>query len=295
MRRFMPVALTLYIAFVFIQSLFFKFTDSPETQYIFGTLDLWGASLGWPGLFAHDGIFSQYVVGTGELIASALVLAGLIERLRILRPIGALMAMGVISGAIFFHLFTPLGVAVVNTELVTAVELAQRLERITADIMWFNPAVWLIRRELDVARELACDEGVVEPVLLRAVDRDEHRGEGAAEGEQGERGGRADACECVAGACRARIGHHLFQIVERENLGRDDGAIVHRYLTPRLELRCRSVSRKCPPRHDAGPWGRARKVWQISVVRVSLDGFVTVDRARVIDERHFIAANGTTF
>jgi uncharacterized membrane protein YphA (DoxX/SURF4 family) len=114
MRRFMPVALTLYIAFVFIQSLFFKFTDSPETQYIFGTLDLWGASLGWPGLFAHDGIFSQYVVGTGELIASALVLAGLIERLRILRPIGALMAMGVISGAIFFHLFTPLGVSVLD-------------------------------------------------------------------------------------------------------------------------------------------------------------------------------------
>lgn len=116
MRRFMPVALTLYIALVFIQSLFFKFTDSPETQYIFGTLDVWGASLGWPGLFAHDGIFSQYVVGTGELIASTLVLAGLIERLRILRPIGALMAMGVISGAIFFHLFTPLGVSVLNAD-----------------------------------------------------------------------------------------------------------------------------------------------------------------------------------
>ncbi len=36
------------------------------------------------------------------------------------------------------------------------------LERITADVMWFNPAAWLIRRELDVARELACDEGMVE-------------------------------------------------------------------------------------------------------------------------------------
>lgn len=36
------------------------------------------------------------------------------------------------------------------------------LERITADIIWFNPAAWLIRRELDVARELACDEGMVE-------------------------------------------------------------------------------------------------------------------------------------
>lgn len=113
-RRYLPIALTLYIAFVFIQSLFFKFTDSPETQYIFGTLEAWGTSLGWPGLFAHDGIFSQYVVGTGELIASTLLLAGL--RAPVLRPLGALMALGVISGAIFFHLFTPLGVSVVNAD-----------------------------------------------------------------------------------------------------------------------------------------------------------------------------------
>lgn len=115
-RRIAPVALTLYIAFVFIQSLFFKFTDSPETQYIFGTLEAWGASLGWPGLFAHDGIFSQYVVGTGELVASALLLLGLTKRFRILRLVGAATAIGVISGAIFFHLFTPLGVSVLNTD-----------------------------------------------------------------------------------------------------------------------------------------------------------------------------------
>lgn len=115
-RRHIPTVLTLYIAFVFIQSLFFKFTNSPETQYIFGTLDAWGASLDWPGLFAPTGIFSQYVVGTGELIASALLLAGLTTALRIMRPIGAAMAMGVISGAIFFHLFTPLGVSVLNSD-----------------------------------------------------------------------------------------------------------------------------------------------------------------------------------
>ncbi len=69
-RRFLAGALSLYVAFVFIQSLFFKFTDSPETQYIFGTLDAWGASLGFAGLFARNGIFSQYVVGSAELVAS---------------------------------------------------------------------------------------------------------------------------------------------------------------------------------------------------------------------------------
>ena len=115
-RRYLPVALTLYIAFVFIQSLFFKFADSPETQYIFGTLDAWGASLGWPGLFARSGIFSQYVVGTAELIASGILLLALTTRLAWLRPFGALMSLGVISGAIFFHLFTPLGVSVLNTD-----------------------------------------------------------------------------------------------------------------------------------------------------------------------------------
>lgn len=115
-RRILPTVLTLYIAGVFIQSLFFKFTDSPETQFIFGTLDAWGAGLGYPGLFAPGGIFSAYVVGTGELIASLLLLASLAGRLRLLRPVGALMSLGVISGAIFFHLFTPLGVSVVNAD-----------------------------------------------------------------------------------------------------------------------------------------------------------------------------------
>ncbi|HEV7232605.1 MAG TPA: hypothetical protein VGN36_00070 [Sphingorhabdus sp.] len=115
-RQYLPVALTLYIAFVFVQSLFFKFTNSPETQYIFGTLDAWGSSLGWPGIFARDGIFSQYVVGSAELIASAILLLALNSRFGWLRPFGALMSLGVISGAIFFHLFTPLGVSVLNTD-----------------------------------------------------------------------------------------------------------------------------------------------------------------------------------
>lgn len=106
----------LFIAFVFIQSLFFKFTNSPETQYIFGTLDLWASGLGFGGVFAANGIFSQYVIGTFELIASVALLASLVPAIRGLRVWAALLALGVISGAIFFHLFTPLGVSVVNTD-----------------------------------------------------------------------------------------------------------------------------------------------------------------------------------
>ena len=109
-------ALTLYIAFVFLQSLFFKFSNSPETQYIFGTLDAWAGGLGVSGLFAPTGVFSQYVVGSAELVASALLITGLVLGQPVLQAGGALLALGVISGAIFFHLFTPLGVQVRNAD-----------------------------------------------------------------------------------------------------------------------------------------------------------------------------------
>lgn len=111
--------LTIYVAFVFIQSLFFKFTGSPETVYIFqGKLDPWAASLGFPGLFAPGGIFSAKVVGSFELISSALLIVGMFlhKKNPWIQIFGAAMGLGVISGAIFFHLFTPLGIAVVNTD-----------------------------------------------------------------------------------------------------------------------------------------------------------------------------------
>lgn len=111
----LQIALSLYIAIVFIQSLFFKFADAPETQAIFGTLDAWAGSLGYPGLFNPGGIFSAIVIGSAELVASSLLLLALIGgKFSVLRPIGALMGIAIISGAIFFHLFTPLGVVVNN-------------------------------------------------------------------------------------------------------------------------------------------------------------------------------------
>ena len=141
--------LTLYVAFVFMQSLFFKFTGSPETVYIFqGKLEPWAASLGFGGVFAPGGIFSAKVVGSFELIASVLLLAGaFMARQRAVQVLGAAMGLGVISGAIFFHLFTPLGVAVVNTDgssdggelfmLACGVWLA------CAALLWIRREIWL--------------------------------------------------------------------------------------------------------------------------------------------------------
>jgi hypothetical protein len=141
--------LTLFVAFVFIQSLFFKFTGSPETVYIFQTkLDPWAASLGFPGVFAPGGLFSAKVVGSFELIASVLLLAGAaLSSQRLVQVLGAALGLGVISGAIFFHLFTPLGVAVVNTDGSSdggeLFALACGVWVCCAALLWLRRGVWL--------------------------------------------------------------------------------------------------------------------------------------------------------
>lgn len=109
-RTFAPHVIAVIAALVFLDSLRFKFTNAPETQIIFGKLDAWAASFGAGGLFAQTGLFSQYVIGTAELAASALLLLGIIPALRRLQGLGALVALAVMSGAVSFDLFTPLGI-----------------------------------------------------------------------------------------------------------------------------------------------------------------------------------------
>ena len=78
-------------AVIMLQTLFFKFSGAEESVYIFSRLGIepWGR------------------IGTGilELIASILLL---IPRTT---PLGALLGLGVMSGALFFHL-TKLGIVV---------------------------------------------------------------------------------------------------------------------------------------------------------------------------------------
>ena len=109
-QRIVLIGLPIFISLIFLDSLRYKFTDAPETQVIFGLLDGWAATLGAAGLFAHTGLFSQYVIGTAELIASASLLIGFIPRLHRLQAIGAAVGLAVMTGAISFHLFTPLGI-----------------------------------------------------------------------------------------------------------------------------------------------------------------------------------------
>jgi len=100
-RRYILWALSVYIGFVFVQSLFFKFTGSEESIFIFSTLRAWSGI----ALFEPAG---RWIIGICELIASILLF---LPRTRIF---GAAMAIGIMTGAISFHLFTPLGVEILG-------------------------------------------------------------------------------------------------------------------------------------------------------------------------------------
>ena len=110
LRLYAPHLIAVFASLVFLDSLRFKFTNAPETQVIFGKLNAWAASLGANGLFSQTGLFSQYVIGSAELVASVLLVAGIHPALRRLQAIGALVAFAVMTGAVSFHLFTPLGI-----------------------------------------------------------------------------------------------------------------------------------------------------------------------------------------
>ncbi|MBK8396602.1 MAG: DoxX family protein [Leptospiraceae bacterium] len=93
MKNIILLFLRLIVALILLQTLFFKFTASAESVYIFSTL----------GLEPYGRIGS----GIGELIASILLL---------FPPtviFGAILSIGIISGAIVSHL-TLLGIVVLD-------------------------------------------------------------------------------------------------------------------------------------------------------------------------------------
>ena len=93
MKSYLFFFLRLLVAVLLLQTLFFKFTAAPESVYIFETL----------GMEPYGRIGS----GIAELIAAILIL--------IPRTIwlGAGLSLGIIAGAIFFHL-TTLGIEIME-------------------------------------------------------------------------------------------------------------------------------------------------------------------------------------
>lgn len=116
-----------WMSYVFLASLSYKFTKHPDTQHIFGTIG------DWLGTFLGTGIgelfknFGSYVIGSFELLTAIVLLLPallwLISKLngsyfgitrRKFHMIGGLMAAAVMTGAVFFHLVSPLGIEVLH-------------------------------------------------------------------------------------------------------------------------------------------------------------------------------------
>jgi len=79
------------VAVILLQTLFFKFTAAKESVYIFTTVGR------WMGIDAMEP-WGRIGSGIAELIASVLILVPSTVAL------GAILSLGVIGGAIFFHL-----------------------------------------------------------------------------------------------------------------------------------------------------------------------------------------------
>lgn len=92
-RNVLSWTLRLIAAVIMLQTLYFKFSGAEESVYIFTQLDMepWG----------------RIGIGVMELIASVLILYPRTT------AFGAVLGMGLMAGAVFFHL-TKLGLVVMN-------------------------------------------------------------------------------------------------------------------------------------------------------------------------------------
>lgn len=132
LRAIISWAIVLWTCYVFLASLPYKFTKHPDTQHIFGTIGQWMSSTIAQPLGELFSRFGSYVVGSFELFASLILLMpAFIWLLRRMsgrssrdpetlnyrakwHAIGGLLASAVMAGAVFFHLFTPLGIEVLH-------------------------------------------------------------------------------------------------------------------------------------------------------------------------------------
>lgn len=138
-RAALPWALALYMAYIFLSYLPYKFHPG---NYVFETIEAW-AGVSWiePNF--------RYFTGGVEAVASLLLL------IPGLQVAGAALALGTMSGAILLHVGTPLGIDPFNDGAKLFIE---------ACTVWtFALAILAIRRReiLPLLRRLATDQHLV--------------------------------------------------------------------------------------------------------------------------------------
>ncbi|MEH6451902.1 MAG: hypothetical protein V7782_02565 [Psychromonas sp.] len=119
--------IVLWICKVFLSSLPYKFSLHPDTQYIFGKIGQWMQGVIGEPIGTWFMNYGSYAVGTVELFTSLLLISPLLFWLlkksqvikyspnpNLILALGGLLSAGVMAGAVFFHLFTPLGIEVIH-------------------------------------------------------------------------------------------------------------------------------------------------------------------------------------
>ncbi len=104
-------AIALWSSYVFLGSLPYKFNGAAEPLHIFGTLGKWMSEVLSDTIGQLFTEYGAYIVGGFELITALVLLSPIVfwSQREKLHCIGGLMSAMVMGGAIFFHLFTPLG------------------------------------------------------------------------------------------------------------------------------------------------------------------------------------------
>jgi hypothetical protein len=125
--KVLSLIISLWIAKVFLSSLPYKFTNHPDTQHIFQTIGQWLNDFlpSFVGDFFAN--YAAYIIGSVELVASCILLLAsaiwIFSSVKVVKKpmnyralyfVAGLLSSATMSGAAFFHLFTPLGIVVIH-------------------------------------------------------------------------------------------------------------------------------------------------------------------------------------
>lgn len=119
--------IVLWTSKVFLLSLPYKFTLHPDTQHIFATIGQWMKGFIGESASTLFSNYGAYAVGSVELITALILLSPALffilkkigvlttaPNIHLMHAVGGALASVVMAGAVFFHLFTPLGIEVIH-------------------------------------------------------------------------------------------------------------------------------------------------------------------------------------
>ncbi len=126
LKKLITIPMALWLSMVFLGSLPYKFTGHPDTQHIFGTIGDWIGTFLGSTIGSGFSAYAAYVIWALELLASLMILSWIIlwgiqaawflkqKNGNALIALGWLLTAGIMAGAVFFHVVSPLWIEVLH-------------------------------------------------------------------------------------------------------------------------------------------------------------------------------------